>query len=236
MILIDLAIFALFALFTITGYHKGFIKALLNIATFFISMFGAWGLHSQLAHTIMTSGKVMPVIINYSESSDMLGSVENVRAVATKLSPSALNEILLKANLPHPLTALLSQNVADAAFAPNGLITLGDYLAMTIASMTINIISYISVFIIFYVIFNVLINLYDYVFKLPVLKLFDNISGALLGFLQGFLVMFLVFSMVPVILAFLPFKEILGLIQQSQMGNFYYLSNFIIDMIKGTIT
>ncbi len=235
MILIDLAIFAMFILFAIAGYHKGFLKAILNIATFFISLLGAWGLHSQLAQTIKSSGKMIPLIVNYSESADMLDSVESFRAVATDLSPEALNDILAKSNLAHPLGGLLAKNVQNAAFLPDGLQTLGDYLSMTIAHMTINIASFIIIFLCFYVVFNLLINLYDYVFKLPVLKIFNSASGALLGFIQGFLVMFLVFSFVPIVLAFVPFPEISGFIEQSQMGKFYYHSNFIIDLIKGII-
>ncbi len=235
MIFIDLGIFALFMLSAVIGYHKGFLKAILNIATFFLSLLGAWGLHSQLAQTLKASGKVIPIIMNYSESSDMLGSVENVRSVASTLSPEALSDIVNKANLPHPLGTLLTQNVESAAFAPDGLSTLGDYLAVTIANMSINIISFLLIFAIFYISFNLLINLYDYVFKLPVLKIFDSSSGALLGFLQGFLLMFLIFSIIPVILAFLPFDEVLVFIENSQLGKFYYHSNFIIDLIKGTI-
>lgn len=236
MILIDLAIFALFILFAVLGYHKGFLKALLNIAALFISMFGAWWFHPKLAYALKAPGKIIPVIINYSESSDMLGSVENVRSVASQLSPAKLNDIISKSNLPHPLGSLLLQNVNATAFAQDNLVTLGDYLAMTIANMTINIVCYIFIFIILYAAFNILISLYDYVFKLPVLKLFDCTSGVLLGFLQAFLLMFVVFSFVPILLAFLPFDEILAYIQQSQLGNFYYHSNFIIDNIKGIIT
>lgn len=235
MILIDLAILALFILFAVVGYHKGFFKAVLNIATFFVSLVGALWLHPQLAQTVKASGKIIPIIINYSESADMLGAVESFRAAATDLSPEALNGILAEANIPHPLPGLLAENVSNAAFAPDGLITLGDYLSMTIANMAINIVSFLIIFLCFYIVFNLIISLVDYVFKLPVLKLFNNTSGALLGFIQGFLVMFIVFSLVPIVLAFLPFPEISGIIEQSQMGKFYYHSNFIIDLIKGTI-
>jgi uncharacterized membrane protein required for colicin V production len=233
--LIDLAIFALFVLFAVVGYHKGFFKAVLNVATYFVSLLGALWLHPQLAQTVKASGKVIPIIINYSESADMLGTVESFRAVATELSPEAMNGILAEANLPHPLSGLLLTNVQNAAFSSDGLITLGDYLSMTIANMAINIVSFLIIFLCFYIVFNLIVSLVDYVFKLPVLKLFNSASGALLGFIQGFLVMFIVFSLVPVVLAFLPFPEISGIIEQSQMGKFYYHSNFIIDMIKGII-
>ena len=233
--MIDLAIFALFVLFAVVGYHKGFFKAVLNVATYFVSLLGALWLHPQLAQTVKASGKVIPIIINYSESADMLGTVESFRAVATELSPEAMNGILAEANLPHPLSGLLLTNVQNAAFSSDGLITLGDYLSMTIANMAINIVSFLIIFLCFYIVFNLIVSLVDYVFKLPVLKLFNSASGALLGFIQGFLVMFIVFSLVPVVLAFLPFPEISGIIEQSQMGKFYYHSNFIIDMIKGII-
>ncbi|MCK5128949.1 MAG: CvpA family protein [Clostridiales bacterium] len=236
MILIDLGIFALFMLFAIVGYHKGFFKAILNTVTFFISLLGAWWLHPQLAQTFKASGQIIPILINYSDSSEMLGAVENVRSVATSLAPEALNDIIAKSNLAHPLGTLLAENVGATAFAQDGVVTLGDYLSMTIANMTLNIISFIIIFLIFYIAFNILIGLYDYVFKLPVLKLFDSVAGTLLGFVQGFLMMFLIFSIIPVILAFLQFNEIIVFLEDSQLGRFYFHSNFIIDMIKGTIT
>ena len=225
----------MFALFAIVGYHKGFLKAVLNIATYFISLLGAWWIHPQLAQTIKASGKVIPIIVNYSESADMLGTVESFRAVATEIPPESLNEIIGKANLPHPLPSLIIENVQNSAFASDGVVTLGDYLSMTIAHMTINLVSFAVIFFAFYIVFNLLLSLYDYVFKLPVLKIFNNASGLLLGFIQGFLIMFVVFSAVPVVLAFLPFPEISSLIDQSRLGNFYYHSNFIIDLIKGII-
>ncbi len=234
--MIDLAIFALFIIFAVAGYHKAFLKAGLNIITYFVSLLGAMWVHSQLAQTIHTSGKVIPLIVHYSESSTMLDSIESFRAVATDLSPDALSEIVAKSNIPYPLPDLLIQNVQSAAFTQDGLVTLGDYLSMTIAHMAVNLFSFIAVFMCFYIVFNILISLYDYVFKFPVLKLFDNASGALLGFIQGFLLMFLIFSVVPVVLAFLPFQEISDLIENSAMGRFYYHSNFIINMIKGIVS
>lgn len=236
MIIIDIAIFLLFALFAIAGYHKGFLKSVLNIAAFFISMLCAWWLHPQLAHTLKASGKVLPIIMNYSESADMLSTIENVRAVATELPPEVVNDIVAQSDLPHPLGPLLVENVSNAAFAQDGITTLGDYLGMTIANMSINILCYVFVFAVLYIAFCILINLYDYVFKFKVLKLFDSIAGTLLGFLQGFLLLFIVFSLLPIVLAFLNFDEILVMIQNSQLGNFYYHSNFIIDMIKGIIS
>ncbi len=233
--MIDLAILAIFIIFAVVGYHKAFLKSVLSIATYFISLLGAMLVHSQLAQTINASGKVIPLIVNYSESSTMLDSIESFRAVATDLSPDALNAIVAKSNIPYPLSGLMVQNVQNIAFSQDGLITLGDYLSMTIAHMAVNLFSFIFVFICFYLVFSLLINLYDYVFKFPVLKLFDNASGALLGFIQGFLIMFMIFSVVPVVLAFLPFQEISDLIENSGMGKFYYHSNFIIDMIKGII-
>jgi uncharacterized membrane protein required for colicin V production len=235
MTLIDLAIFALLALFAVAGYHKAFLKAVLSIASYFVSLLGASWVSSQLAQTVKASGKVIPLIVHYSESSAMLDSIESFRSVATELSPEALNEIVGKSSIPYPLSELLVQNVQNAAFSQDGLITLGDYLSMTIAHMAVNLFSFIVIFMCFYIVFSLLINLYDYVFKFPVLKLFDNASGALLGFIQGFLIMFLIFSIVPVVLAFLPFQEISDLIESSSIGKFYYHSNFIIDMIKGII-
>ncbi len=234
MSIIDFAILGVFGLFILIGYHQGFLKAVLNFCNFFISLLGAWWLHSGLAKSFQSVVKISDIIY-YSESAEMLKSVENMRLVVSDLTPARLNEILSQLSLPHPLNKLLMHNVTNQVFADLNIVNLRDYLSMTIAHMAINIISFLVVFIIFYLIIALIINLSDYVFKLPVLKYLDNVGGSILGFLQGMMLLFVVFTIVPVILAFIPFDEIRNIIEGSNFARFYYHSNFIIDMIKGVI-
>jgi len=233
--IIDYGILALLAISVVTGFYQGFIKTVLGIASYFISFVFAWLAYPGLAQWIKGTGKVIPVIIYYSESSDMLGSVNNVRLKVSDITAQKLSEVLSQVNLPHPIDNLLTDNVLGQVFASDGLDTLGDYLAMTIAHMAINIICFVVLFIAAQVVLSLVLYICDYVFRLPVLKQLDSVMGGLLGFIRGGLILFVIFSLVPVLLAFLPFEELQILIAKSQLATFFYKGNFIIDMIRGLI-
>ena len=234
MSIVDIAILVVFGLFILIGYHQGFLKAVLNFCNFIISLLGAWWIHGGLAKSFQSVIKVSDIIY-YSESAEMLGTVENMRLVVSELTPAKLNEVLSGLNLPHPLSKLLMYNVTNQVFADQNIVNLKDYLSMTIASMAMNIIAFLVVFAIFYLVIALLINLSDYVFKLPVLKYLDTVGGSILGFLQGMLLLFVIFAFVPVVLAFVPFEEVRNIVEESSFARFYYHSNFVIDMIKGFI-
>lgn len=235
MSIVDIAIFGILLLCMVAGYYQGFLRSALGMANFFVSMLGAWAIHGALARALEKTHNLVPLLIYYSESSEMLGTVENVRTSIYELNGLQLSDLLSKLSLPHPLNSLLTTNIQNYAFAQSGVSTLGDYLSLTIAHMSVNIVSYLIVFFVLFISISIIIAMCDYVFKFPTLRYMDQVSGALIGFLQGVLLLFVIFIIVPVILAFLPFKEISQFIDNSQFANFYYHNNFILDTIKGVI-
>lgn len=232
---IDIGILGIFVVCVLIGFNQGFLKAGLNCVNFFLSLLLALMFRGSLAGIITADPQIIPTIIHFSESSEMLGSVENVRLSIYNLTPEVLESILSNVQLPHPLEALLLSNIQTQAFAAQGLSTLGEYLSMTIAHMSINIVSMLTAFVISFVSIALLIHMVDSTVKFPVLRYMDGSAGAILGFLQGMLLLFVVFLCVPLILAFLPFDELTALIDASSFATFYYRSNFVIDMIKGII-
>jgi|GEM_PF-157748 len=233
--IVDIAIIGILLLCMVAGYYQGFLRSALGMANFFVSILGAWAMNGALARALDKTNNIVPLLVYYSESSEMLGTVENVRTSIYELNGPQLSDLLSRLSLPHPLGSLLTQNIQNYAFAEAGASTLGDYLSLTIAHMSVNIVSYLIIFFILFVSLSIVIAMCDYVFKLPTLRYMDQVSGALVGFLQGVLLLFVVFIIIPVILAFLPFKEISQFIDSSQFANFYYHNNFILDTIRGVI-
>ncbi len=101
--------------------------------------------------------------------------------------------------------------------------------------MSLNIMSFVIVFAISFVLFSIIINVTDYVFGFPMLKMMDSPAGAVLGLFLGMGLVSVVFMAVPLVLAFLPFDEIIGYVNGSNFVNTYYYNNFLINLIKGTI-
>jgi uncharacterized membrane protein required for colicin V production len=232
---IDYGILALLAVSVVTGYYQGFMKTVAGIATYFASFLAAWLGYPALASWVQGTGKVIPVIVYYSESSDMLGSVSNVQLRVSDITAQKLSEILTQVNLPHPLGRLLTENVLSRVFASQGLETLGDYLSMTIAHMAVNILCFVFIFAAAQAALSLATHLCDDVFHFPVLKQLDGVMGGLLGFLRGGLLLFVLFMLVPVMLAFLPFEELQIILSESQLATFFYKGNFMIDLIRGLI-
>ncbi|NLG38151.1 MAG: CvpA family protein [Clostridiales bacterium] len=233
--IIDYGIMAFFALSVVAGFYQGFVKTVLGIASFFGAYLFALLSYPSLARWVEGTGKVIPVIIYYSESSDMLGPVENVRLLVSEATAQKLYEILSQVRLPHPLGHLLTQNVLEKAFAPEGIERLGDYLSMTIAHMAVNILAFVALFVVAQAIMSLALYLCDYVFRFPVLRQLDGVMGGLLGFIRGGLFLFVLFTLVPVLLAFLPFEELQIMLGESQLATFFYKGNFMIDMFSGFI-
>lgn len=233
--IIDYSIIFAMALAIMIGFYHGLIKTALNIAAIFICILLAWVLYDNLAIKILAINNLVENISYYSESRDMLDSIQLVYTDVSTLTPDSLTALLSTINLPHPLENLLTQNVNILAFSSLGYTTMGDYLTMTIVHMSVGIVSFLLIFFSSRLILAFFINMLDYTIKLPVLRHFDSVAGGALGFISGVIVVFIVFSVAPVILAFLPFENLRLMVEESQLGLFFYQGNFIIDSIKGYI-
>lgn len=156
---IDLGILGIFILGILVGYNQGFLKAIFMFANFFVSLLFAFILHKSLAQSLIADGQIISTIVHFSEASDMLKNVETVRMSIYDVTPSSLEQILNFVKLSHPLDTLLTANIQDQAFAAQGLTTMGEYLGITIANMSINIVCFIAVFASLYIGIAIIINL-----------------------------------------------------------------------------
>ena len=233
--LIDYAITFAMVIAVMIGYYHGFIRTAFNIAAVFVCMLIAWIFYDNLSSNILAINNLVENISYYSESRDMLNSIPLAYTDVNTLTPDSMAVILSTVNLPHPLENLLSQNIENLAFATGGYTTIDQYLTMTIVHMSIGILSYLLIFFGSRLILAFFINLLDYTIKLPLLRHFDSLAGGAMGFISGILVLFIIFSIAPVILAFLPFEDLRLMVEESQLGLFFYQGNFIIDSIKGSV-
>lgn len=217
------------------GFYQGSVKSTLGIASYFLSFLSAWIFYPLMASNIRAAGKVIPSIVYYSESSRMLESVDMMRLNVSSYTPEQTRELMAQLNLPHPVGKLLSTNLINHAFASEGLTSLNDYLSMTIAHMTVNLLSFLAIFLCVQVALSLVVYLCDSVFPFPVMQQLDGVLGALLGFLRGGLLLFVAFSLTPIMLSFLPFDELRLMVSESPLASFFYNGNYIIDLIRGYI-
>ena len=230
-------LFALLIIFLgiLVGYNQGFLKSVFNVANIILSLLIGLAFYGMVSKDIIENEQIIPTVIHFSEASEMLGGIENESISVYEKSYSELEILIENSDLPYPIGRLVLKNIENQAFAKDGIETLGDYLGLTIGSMTVNYVSFTIVFLISFSVLMILISLADYVFEFPILHSMDSVAGAIGGFLQGLLFLNMIFLIVPLVLAFLPCDELMHFVDGSSISRFYYEHNILIKIIKGII-
>jgi uncharacterized membrane protein required for colicin V production len=233
--LLDLLAYVILGLSVAAGYYQGFLATSANIVGYFTAMVSASWFYGGAAASVKEAGKIIPALLYYSESADMLGTVENYRTDVTTLTQSALENILRGVQLPHPVDKWLMGNVLNLSYSTEGLKQLGDYLSRTIAEAAVSIACFMLIFLGVYIGLTIVVNLIHYVVKLPTLKYFDGVGGAALGLVRGGLLVYLAFMILPVVLSMVPISQVQDLVQGSKMAGFFYEKNILLNMIRSFI-
>ncbi|MEX1377060.1 MAG: CvpA family protein [Eubacteriales bacterium] len=232
---IDLFAIAVVLLGILVGYNQGFLKSLFNIVNIILSIFIGLLFYGLVSKDIASNPQILPAVIHFSEASELLGGIENEKISVYDKSVEEMEKIIDNLSLPYPQAKLLKKNIQDQAFASKSVDKLGDYMGLTIGNMTLNYISFVIVFGVSFLILTVLISLGDYVFEYPVLRSMDSVAGGIGGFIQGLLILNVIFLAIPLILAFLPFDELIKFVNGSTFSKLYYYKNILTKIITGII-
>lgn len=230
--IIDIAILALFAFFVLAGWYRGFLNTLLSLGAYALSCGLAFLLHPLVGGWIRGNEGLYTMALYYTEGAEFVGDAQLSRTNIAELSTAKLTEVLDAADLPTPMSARISENVAREAFAEDGLHTLGEYFNQTIVNVFINIVSILVLFVVIRLVFAFVIHLIDYARRgYPVLQTADGMIGAGLGLIRGFLAMYIFFLIAPAAFTILPITS--EYVEASFFGNFFYTSNFLLRLIPG---
>jgi len=232
---IDLFAVLIIVLSILVGYNQGFLKSIFNIVNIILSILIGLVFYGLVAKDITSNPQILPTVVHFSESSELLGGIENERVSVYEKTYEEIEVLADSLNLPYPVTRLLDKNIQNQSFASKGIESLGEYLGYTIGNMTINYISFLIVFFISFVIIFALINIGDYVLELPVLRSMDAVAGGIGGFVQGLLILNVIFLAIPLVLAFLPFEELVQFVEGSSFSKMYYYQNILTKIISGVI-
>ena len=231
--LIDVFIIIILALGVLKGIYKGFLHTGLGICAFFVAVLLSLITYPLLSHSL--DAQMGDSLFLYVDGSAKLGSVENQRLLVDEASETDLNTVIDTANFPLPYADLIKRNVSNHVFEEQGFKTLGQYTNRTMACAILNTISFLLLFLLYYLIARFAINIWDQAKPFPVLKQFSGLISGLSGFLLYFLLIFVVFMLVPVMLAALDISQISDYIDNSLLGTFFYQCNLFIRAINGVI-
>jgi hypothetical protein len=106
---------------------------------------------------------------------------------------------------------------------------------MTIAHLAVNIGCFLLLFILAMAASFVAVRALDVTLVFPVLRYCDGFVGGAIGLLLAGLMLFAVEAVLPLILSYVPFKELRTIVDHSATCSLFYRSNFILALMKGFI-
>jgi hypothetical protein len=186
-----------------------------------------------LENVVKQSADIYSSVLYYAEGAELVGDVELSRTAISSLSSEQISGVMEKAQLPLPMGARITENIARETFAKNGLTTLDDYFNQTIVCVVINILALLILFTVLRLLFGFVIRGMEYGRGgFPVLSRGDGVIGAGVGLIHGVLILFVIFLIVPVMLTVLP--KIYEFLSESFFGEFFYKANFLLSIIPST--
>ena len=231
---IDYGIVVLLLIFTLFGFYRGFLQSLLNLGGCLLSFAASFWLFPKLADAVSSNTEIVRLLSGYTDSGSVLGDLDLSSLSVNTLSTTNISAIVDKANLPDPIGRLLQANLAEQTFSPLGDLAtnVGDYINQTILSVSINVLSFIVVFILCFLAVTIVINLLKSVFKFPLLKQLDWLAGGAFGFVIGSILCFVVFTAMPVLQSLIPLENFQQMVSESALAGIFQNGNLVISIMN----
>ncbi len=234
--IVDIILYSILALSVVSGMYKGFITSGLAMVGFGAAWFGALNLFPRVAELALNNKYLMGALSYYLDASSLfktaaLASTPVASLVSgTGTGSNVLNQALTELNLPGVIESAFKNNVSNQLFANINLTTLSDYLGQTIWVAAINVIAFLLIFSVCYLVVLLVVNLLNNVFRFPLLRHLDWLLGGVFGLARGILVVALLLGVAPLILQMLPFKEVQSILDASTLAQ-RLPSNFAVSTI-----
>ena len=231
--LLDLVVILILGFFVLAGIYRGFLTTVLLIGVFIVSWACGMIFMPLVANSVKSNEALFGTLLYYTEGSEFVGDVELARKSIDSLSPSQVASITDNAKLPFPYAKEIQENVAKQAFRDMNITTLGDYFNQTIVCVVVNIISFLFIFIITYIILSYAVHAFEYSVRLPRLTQYNIPISAGIGLLKGVLVLFVIFMVVPLILIAMQFDFLHQMLDNSAFAPFFYHMSFLLGLMPG---
>lgn len=233
--LIDVLIIIVIGFFVAKAIYKGFLNTAFGAAALLAAVLLS-ALFSPILSRILINNKgISDAMVLYIDAAGDLGSVENERLEVEKITSNELNTIVDAANYPLPFGNIIKSNVRNLSFAKEGLTTLGQYTNKTISYALLNAISFLILFLVFYLLSRFAINVYDKSKGFYVLKKYETLGAGLAGGLLGILFISVLFIAVPFALVILDVSRVTQYVNSSLLGNLFSKVNLFMLFIKGVL-
>lgn len=223
-----IVVLAIVILFTLHGYHKGFIRV-------FFSLF-------SIIITIILVSSITPVVGQFLKEETPLyvtlkekyiEKMENMESIEENNNPQVINQDMKPYGIPSILFSnLLEENSNDIEeLKSQGQFAMYDFVSGYISELTISLIAFIVVFLAVTIFLRMTIFTLDIIANLPILKGFNKFAGLFVGFTEGIIIVWIMFLIITMLIGSETGSKLSELIYQSRLLTYVYNNNYLLKII-----
>lgn len=222
--LVDIGVASIFLICAMIGYKKGFIMSILG----FVPFIGAFFL----------TGFITPIIASFLRKTPIyggfVGGLEEKFAFVEDISlfdSKGVLEFIEGLQVPDFLKEVLVVNNNPVVHDLLGVENLVAYIVGFLATLCVNILSYVIVFFCILMITNIFMRGLNIVSRLPILNSFNRIIGMLIGIFKGLVFVWLFGVVLFYFQCNGQFLELADGIENSKIAKWFYDNNIILKFI-----
>ena len=224
--LIDISVVAIIGICMLTGILKGFIKMLFGFISLGVTLVLTYTLYPIFSGIIITrTGLFEKISIRIMETFNLQEIAIN--AVSPQEQISVINGL----SLPEKFRGVLIANNNPEVYKLMGAENVSEYISGSMATILINAISFITVFIIISILLGITISILDILSKLPLVNQVNKLGGALIGLGIGIVIIWIIFSVMTIFLTVNDYSNFMELIKDSKVAIILYENNPLIKFI-----
>ena len=233
--LIDWIVVGVLGLSVLVGLYRGFISSVASMGSCLVSLIASYWLTPKIVDFVTHNTSLQETISSYTDATVQAGEWTNT--IVSNLSDSQISSIISDVKMPAPLDSLLESNLKEEAFKSISGMTqnVGNYVSTTIVTAVLNIICFLAAFVILTILFHIIINLLNAIFKFPVLKQMNSVAGGLFGLLRGALLCFVAFAVLPLIQSVANMENLNELVASSTLAPVFNSRNLILSIMNGKL-
>lgn len=232
--IVDYVIIGIVAISVLYGLYRGFVSSVLNTGGCLISFGVSFWAYPKLVELVQGNGELQRTLLTYTDAASRVGDLATSIQHVAQLSADTIGQIVEKAQLPAPLSALLQYNMTHQVYGSSAD-TVSEYVSQTVLSACLNVICFLICFLVAFVLISIIINLIRAVFRFPVLKQMDALVGGAFGVLRGVIICFALFAVVPLVQTMVPLDLVNELIEGSTLAPIFNNGNLVLSIMNGSL-
>ncbi len=227
---VDYIILAIIAIIVITSYYRGFIKTLFDTISMLVTYGLTYYLYPYVSKFVRMETNLYRDLTEYIN--DKFDFDKILQGVVTKEGElKAIKDL----PLPESIKDIITANNNLEMFELLDVSSFAEYISGSLASIVVNVIVFVALFLIIWIALSILINALNLVAMLPGLKEVNKLAGAGVGLLQGIIFIFIGFAVVSLVISVNNSIELVTLIEESTVGSFLYNNNPIMDLLNNNV-